>query len=284
MRRALAGLFAAATLCVPGHAAASAEQPCSGLSIQCPSPVANQPHGYYHGLVALSDDSRLLERAASSGTQPGCGDCVWTVILDCPQNSATQGEQVSCRQAQHDPACRRNQLAYQVYLSDAKVQYEFEGIICLGGHNHIVAVGELARADVERYLKNVRPPDLQVRLDPGTPLSGLATLVAVSPPAGLQVTRFGGSGVTERIRLSPLHVVWAWGDGARSVTAGSAHTRHTYLAGGRMRLVASTTWGATYTISYQGQTFGPYAATGRLSRIQVRPVNVVTSTPVLVSH
>lgn len=42
-------------------------------------------------------------------------------------------------------------------------------------------------------------------------------------------------------------------------------------------------WGATYTVSYDGQTFGPYDATGRLSERETFLEHVATSSPVLVS-
>jgi hypothetical protein len=229
----------------------------------------------------------LLEKAAHSGTEPGCGDCVWTVLEYCPGNMPG-AQQTDCRAATHYPLCRRRQVAERIFLSTKTQGYGDVGVYCLGGGNRIVPVGDLAIADVERYLKNVRPPDLDVRLDPRTSLAGLATRVRAALPRSFQPAPFGGSEVHETITLHPSRETWTWGDGAtatlRPGPSGDVATSHTYGSGGHLSAAVTTTWGATYTISYHGATFGPYDATGTLTRRQSTPLTVVTSTPVLVSH
>jgi hypothetical protein len=240
-------------------------------------------------LIALTTDASLIQRAAHSGTEPGCGDCVWTVVEDCPNASPSNpGQQIGCYSATHDPHCRKHQYAERIFLSTKSTGFADEGVYCIGGQSRIVAVGDIALSDVDRYLKDVTPPDLVVSFDPGTSLAGLATKVFAAPPSSLKPQPFGGQGVTETITVAPAREQWTWGDGTSATftpaSSGEIRASHTYLAGGHDTAGVRTTWGATYTITYQGQTFGPYDATGTLTEQQSRAVTVATSTPVLVSH
>ena len=285
MRRLALLIFICACLLGLTSGVASATSCGGGLS-QGNCGVGTQ-QGEFHGLIALSEGGSLLQTAAHSGTKPGCGDCVWTVLEYCPGNEPG-GAQTDCKAAHHYPGCRRRQLAERIFLSTDSQGYEDVGVYCLGGGNHIVPVGDDAIADVDRYLKNVRPPGLAVHLDPGTSLAGLATKVRAGPPGSLRPTPFGGPTVTETITLHPATEMWRWGDGQSDTLtpdkAGVIATSHTYGAGGHLRTDVTTTWGATYTVTYQGATFGPYDAIGTLTRTQSAPLTVVTSNPVLISH
>ncbi len=237
----------------------------------------------------MSSDSSLLNKAAHSGTEPGCGDCVWTVVPDCPNASpATGTASENCYGSTHNARCKKGQYAELIFLSTKNSGFAPQGVYCLGRGARIIDVGRIARLNVERYLKDVTPPPLRVTLDPSTSLAGLATKVTAGPPASLRPRPFGGSGVTETITIAPARELWRWGDGTSATFApgkdGMIHAAHTYSSGGHVHADVSTTWGATYTITYQGQTFGPYNATGTLTQDQTLPVRVATSTPVLVSH
>lgn len=256
---------------------------CTGQFNACGYLGINPSQGHFSGLLALSRDPSFLRQEASYGST-GCVECSWTLVLDC-QSNQPGGDSVDCGPAHQNPQCRRGQVAEKVFLSRPGHGYGLVGIYCLGRGNRIVPIGEIAKGDVERYLKDVRPPTLTISFNPGTSLAGLATRVRARPDRALRPVPFGGQGVTETIKLAPVHQTWDWGDGQTvTFTDASIRTSHTYAAGGHLTASVATTWGATYTLTYQGLTFGPYAATGRLTGRQARPVTVVTSTPVLVSH
>ena len=59
---------------------------------------------------------------------------------------------------------------------------------------------------------------------------------------------------------------------------------HDYTRGGLAAVVLTTRWGATYTITYEGQTFGPYNATGQLTKQQTLALAIDTSSPTLLSQ
>ena len=267
------------------HADGQSPRPCSGFATTCPSPVADRVHGTYHGLIAITGDASFLQREQASTGSEGCSDCIWTLVIDCQMNQPGTGSQVECGSAQQNPQCHRGQLAEKLFLSRPGHGFGMVGVYCIGGGNRIVPIGDIARADVERYLKDVKPPSLDITFDPGTSLSGLATRVRARPDRRLRAVPFGGQGVTETIKLAPVRQVWRWGDGQTATfTAATVRTTHTYVRGGHLTATVTTTWGATYTITYQGLTLGPYDATGQLTGQQSRPVTVVTSTPVLISH
>ncbi|HWB66413.1 MAG TPA: hypothetical protein VG708_06260, partial [Mycobacteriales bacterium] len=140
-------------------------------------------------------------------------------------------------------------------------------------------------ADVAKYLKDVTPPDLVISTRPrdGT-LAGLPTWFAAHAPSRLRPTPFGSGQITETITIHPMRSKWQFGDGTAVTRTATATARHTYLRGGHRRGRLTTRWGATYTISYAGGSYGPYHATGTLVRRQRFSMPVHTSRPVLVSH
>jgi hypothetical protein len=284
LRRFLvAAVFASACL-LPAAAVAAPDDHCGGLFNPCGSLGADPSAHDFRGLIAISHDPPFLESERSLAARDGCADCVWVLYEDC-QTNIPGGHQVDCRSAHNNPACRKGQLAERVFLSRPGHGYGMVGVYCLGKGNRIIPLGQIAKADVDRYLKDVRPPDLEIRFDPGTSLAGLATHITARPDSTLRPVPFGGQGVTETIRLNATRQDWNFGDGQTATfTDASVHTSHTYAAGGHLRATVRTSWGATYTITYQGITLGPYDATGHITGRQTRPVTVVTSTPVLVSH
>lgn len=265
-------------------ASAAPENSCGGLFNPCSSVKANAPSGEFQGLIALSGDASFLHAEAPAASGDGCAHCVWTVLLDCHLNSPG-GKQVDCNAAHNNPQCKKGQLADRIFLSRPGFGYGDVGTYCIGGANQIVPLSQIAIDDVNRYLKDVKPPSLDISFNPGTSLAGLATRVSAEPDRALRPVPFGGQGVTETITLAPVREVWSWGDGQTATfTDATIRTDHTYGTGGHLTAAVTTTWGATYRITYQGLTFGPYNATGRITGRQTRPVTVVTSTPVLVSH
>jgi hypothetical protein len=277
--------FAAMTFTTTAGVAGEPRQQCIVLSAVCYSSAADHSSGQFRGLIAINGDASLLKREASLAGSNGCDDCLWQVTVACQNNEPGDGRQSGCRGAVDYPTCRKRQLAERIFLARSGTGYGDVGIYCLGRGNRIVPIGEIAKGDVERYLKDVRPPNLTISFDPGTSLAGLATKVRAAPDRALRPVPFGGQGVTETIKLAPVSQTWNWGDGQTATfTEASIRTSHTYATGGHLTASVTTTWGATYTLTYQGLTFGPYDATGRLTGRQTRAVTVVTSTPVLVSH
>lgn len=266
--------------------AASAGGPggCIGVLGTCGKVTTDPERSAFVGLIAISGNPSLLQNEKQLAGSDECDRCSWTLLVECQQNKPG-GSQVDCQGSHTDLRCRKGQLAERVFLSRPGRGYGMVGVYCLGGPNRIVPIGAIAKADVGRYLKDVRPPGLDISFDPGTSLAGLATKVSARPGRALRPVPFGGQGVTETIRLIPSKQTWDWGDGqAATFTDASVRTTHTYATGGHLTATVTTTWGATYTVTYQGITLGPYDATGTLTGRQARPVTVVTSTPVLVSH
>src|SRR5581483_1799713 len=206
-----------------------------------------------------------------SGTQPGCGDCRWTIALACPTESLNDpGSQQACTSASNSPLCRPGELLFRVYLTTDAVLDRVEGTVCLGGIDQVIDVGDRAAADVARYLRNVRPPDLVIRTRPAAAtLAGLPTYFDVQPPAALAPVPFGGDGIIERISIAPVRVSWRYGDGAGSGWRSLGHTmRHVYRRGGLARGGVTVRWAATYTITYVGNRYGPFDAAGAITKAQ----------------
>jgi hypothetical protein len=88
----------------------------------------------------------------------------------------------------------------------------------------------------------------------------------------------------ETITVIPVETSWDWGDGSSSGWApAAATTSHRYLSGGRCHGTLHTRWTATYTVTYDDETFGPYDATGQLTKSQPFSKRVATTAPVLVA-
>jgi hypothetical protein len=268
-----------AALAVPGSARAD---DCGNVPADC-GVTADQGSGVFHGLIAVTDQGWVLDVAGRSGTESGCGDCVWTVVLACPTNTPT-GDQTKCVVAD-SPVCQPGQLLYRLYLSTRAETDVLEGTVCLGGTSSVVPISADAAADVDRYLRDVTPPDLTITTRPrGLTLTGLPTYFTAAPPATLGPVPFGGPTVTETISIRPVQVQWQWGDGTESgwLPAGDTAT-HAYRKAGRRTGTLTTSWAATYTVTYAGRTFGPYDADSRLRKQQPFTKRVATSRPILVS-
>jgi hypothetical protein len=252
--------------------------------------AADQEAGQFHGLLMATGDRSLLDRTAHMGTKPGCGDCTWTIVPAC-SDSGPGGPDDFCAGATNTTQCRNGTL-FRIYLSTATIRYDLVGTECVGGNNRIIHVGDQAAADVERYLKDIAPPlvDLHVQPASGIP-AGMPSYFWVRTPEGLQPQPFGGGQITETITISPQRYQWTWGDGAGSgwiTDAGGPYpdgtVTHTYDKAGRYDGTLTTEWGATYTITVAGQTFGPYDATGTLTRNQPFRTTVLRAHSALVSH
>jgi hypothetical protein len=208
-------------------------------------------------------------------------------VLACPDESPTDpGSLRACANATQSAICDRDQLLYRVYLTTAAFTDRVEGTACIGGQDQPVPIGDRARVDVDRYLRNLRPPKLEVSTRPvNATLAGLPTYFSANPPRSLAPTRFGGPEITEAITIAPTQVVWRWGDGSGSGSVSSTATvTHSYLRGGAPRDSLATRWAATYTVTYDSQTLGPYRAARQVTRRQAFRLPVRTSSPVLVSH
>lgn len=284
--RLLSGFFlVAAIVTTPvAHSSAAPADDCGGATITC-GVNADPLAGDFHGLVAATGAPWVLATAARSGTTTGCGDCVWRLALACPSASPTDPAPPSCAGDTNTLACQPGQLLYRMYLSDATVTDQVVGELCIGGTARIVPIGDQARADLARYLRSVTPPTMTITARPRRlTLAGLETRFRADPPAAMRPTPFGGPRVSEMITLLVERTRWLWGDGSSTAWQdGSPPTEHRYLQPGRPRLQLTTRWGATYTVSYDGRSFGPYDATGLVAASQTREEQVATSQPVLVS-
>jgi hypothetical protein len=258
----------------------------------CTNVIGDNAKGDFRGLIMVRDQPDVLDRAAVSGTSAGCGDCVWEIILSCPTNLVGAPEDAAaCNAASAAPRCHPGQQLYRLYLTTTAVTNQFEGGLCLGDISDVVPVGNIAAADVERYLRDVVPPAMDLATSPprGT-LAGLPTYFQVRPPADLGPAPFGNATIRETITLAPTAYSWSWGDGTGSgwtTDPGGLYPRgtltHLYRYGGRASGNVTTQWGGTYTITVAGRTFGPYDAVGSVTRAQSFTLAVFTARSQLVS-
>ena len=285
----------AATLLAPGGAA-HADRHCpdpNDPSCEQGSATADQARGDFHGLIMVPGQPGVLNTAAHSGTKAGCGDCTWSLILACLHNDPNYPEkQDPCANAVDNGQCDKGQLLFRLYLTTDAVRNDLVDMVCLGGVKDVIPVGDRAALDVQQYLKDVTPPLLALHVAPpkGIP-AGLPAYFWVRPPADLTPAPFGNGQITETITIAPQRYNWSWGDGAVSgwtTDAGGPYPTgtltHTYNKADHYAGQVVTEWGATYTITVAGQTFGPYDATGTLTKTQPFAMTVLRARSTLVSH
>src|SRR5438270_5829818 len=189
-----------------------------GSFLQSQCGVHATARGDFHGLIMVPGQPGVLDTAAHAGTKPGCSDCTWTLILACLHNDPNHPEdQDPCGSAANNPLCAKGQLFYRLYLTTDDVRNRLVDLLCIGGLQDVVAVGDQAATDVQKYLRDVTPPNLDLHLAPpkGIP-AGLPAYFWVRPPADLTPAPFGGGQITETITLAPQRYNWTWGDGQSS--------------------------------------------------------------------
>jgi hypothetical protein len=283
--RGAAALALILILALHNVTAAHADGGCAGLSTTTCG--LNGSAGNFHGLIAVDGAPWVLNLAGHGGTTAGCGDCSWSTVLACHTESPTNpGGPPDCAAANIAAGCPKGQLSFRLYLTTDAATDTFEGLICLGGGQGVIPIGDQAKADVDRYLKDVIPPNLEIATNPrAATLAGLETYFSATTPATLVPAPFGGPQITETITIAPIRADWRWGDGTASGwEPATADPTHSYVHGGTAIVTLSARWGATYTVTYQGETFGPYDAVGQLTKRQTRTMAVHTSSPTLVSH
>jgi hypothetical protein len=279
---------------IPAVASSDNNSDCGGLlTSTCTHVHADQQQGDFHGLIMVPGRPSVLDTAAHSGTKAGCGDCTWELILACLRNNPNDpGNQDPCTGAVDSGQCRSGQLLFRLYLTTDAVQNRLVDMVCLGGITDVVPVGDRAAADVQRYLKDVSPPllDLHVAPPKGIP-AGMPAYFWVRPPDNMTPTPFGNGQITETITIAPQRYSWTWGDGAVSgwtTDAGGPYPdgtlTHTYSKADHYTGQVNTEWGGTYTITVAGQTFGPYAAIGTITKSQPFSTVVLRARSTLVSH
>ncbi|MDQ1696727.1 MAG: hypothetical protein QOJ03_2080, partial [Frankiaceae bacterium] len=227
----------------PMSSAALTADPCGVRQADCGGVVADQVAGDFHGLIMVPGQPGVLEAAAHAGTTPGCGDCEWTLILACVDNSPDDpNNQNACATSRQSLLCGPRQSLFRLYLTTAAVQNRLVDSLCLGGTGDVVPVGDIAATDVERYLRDVRPPALDLTTQPPNgAVTGLPAYFMVRPPADLAPQPFGGGPVTETITITPTSYDWTWGDGTvlvKTDDAGAPYPdgtlTHTYAEPGHL--------------------------------------------------
>jgi hypothetical protein len=279
-----AALATAVATLLPGSGPAQADGGCGAASVDC-GVVANGDH--YRGLIAVDDAPWVLQLGGHAGTTPGCGDCRWTLVIDCGNASVFDPDSLtSCVGATQSTACDPGQVRYRLYLTTNAEADVLQGRVCLGNGRTPIPVGERAESDVARYLHDVRPRGLAITTRPaGTTLAGLPTFFLDRLPGTTpRSVSFGDDPIRETITVVPSQVQWSWYGGADSawVSPGKPVT-HAFDEGGTGAAALTTRWAASYTVQYDGQSFGPYNATGQVIGTQQITVRVLTSRAVLVS-
>jgi hypothetical protein len=267
-------------------ASASPKVDCGSFDTSTCGVTADPHEGQFHGLIAVSGVPSVLELSARSGTKAGCGDCEWTLIAACPENNpGDPGAAKVCAGAIDAPTWRGGVLE-RLYLSDADIEYRLMDTLCLHPADTVIGIGDRAAADVQRYLRDVTPPDLVIDTHPhAATLAGLPTRFHASTPVALHPTPFGTGQITETITITPIRSTWSFGDTTHTgwVPTDAVQT-HRYLTGGVDRGGLITRWGATYTITFDTATYGPYDAVGQLTRQQGFTLPVHTASPHLTSQ
>src|SRR4051794_21539203 len=113
MKRLVLAITLLMAMAVPAAAAPAGD--CSNpLDPDCHSVTGDQAAGDFHGLIMVEGQPDVLDRAAHTGTQPGCGDCVWTLIMMCLTNTPGDGhDQHPCVGVTGAARCKPKQLAFR---------------------------------------------------------------------------------------------------------------------------------------------------------------------------
>src|SRR3954466_13120588 len=100
---------------LPASAIAGADQCDTVVVPVCTGVGADQTRGQFHGLIMVAGQPDVLATAARSGTQPGCGDCTWTLILACLGNNPIDPpSEQACVGAGNPLNCRARQASYRL--------------------------------------------------------------------------------------------------------------------------------------------------------------------------
>jgi len=260
---------------------------CPGVYASTCGVIADPGGGDFHGVIAVDGSSWVLASAASGGTEPGCGDCTWTLVLACPNVYANDpgSEGNACLDAFGTTTCPPGEALFRLYLTTRAVLDEMTGTVCVGPDHPVVPVSDIAALDIEDYLTDVRPPDLAiVRRPRGATLAGLTTYFSARNPARGRSTVVGRGSITEAITIRPESLDWHWGDRSASGWSGRrTAATHVYRDGGSVRGRLDTRWSAVYTIRYAGLTLGPYDADRTVNHDQRFALNVRTASQSLVA-
>jgi hypothetical protein len=273
--------------------ASASDPPCvTRAGNGCGGVSSDQASGDFKGIIMVPGDDGILDIAMNSGSQPGCGDCVWTLVIACVHDSPDNPHnQVPCNGAGQSQKCGNGQTLYRVFLATDTEANHLVDTVCLGGPNDVVAVSNVAANDVDRYLKDVVPPTMRIGTQPpSNSLAGVPTYFRVTSPNPAP-QQFGGPAVTETITITPATYTWEWGDGSPALqtkdpggTYPDGHVAHTYVHAAHISGTLTTEWSATYTITAAGRTLGPFNATGTVTRPQPFTLTVDRARSHLVSH
>src|SRR5438105_3197876 len=181
----------------------------------CGGVTADKAAGDFHGIIMVPGNDGILDIAMNSGSQPGCGDCVWTLIIACVHDSPDNPHnQVPCIGAGQSQKCGKGQTLYRLFLATDTEANHLVTTLCLGGPQDVVDVSNVAATDIDKYLKDVKPPLMHIGTQPPTnALAGIPTYFQVTSPNPAP-QQFGGAPVTETITISPASYTWEWGDGS----------------------------------------------------------------------
>jgi hypothetical protein len=289
--RSLMGALLLASVLTATATAAAADSGCGTVAKSTCGLHGDADHGDFHGLILVTGDPSVLDLAASSGSQAGCGDCDWTLVLACPYATPTHGAGDLPCEPGLALGCAHGALPYRLYLSTSTEPAHLVDMLCLGGSSQVLPVGDVAAGDVDRWLRTVDPPDLELRVQPPRgAITGLPTYFMVRAPAAVRPVPFGSGEITETVSIAPTSYRWVWGDGGGTgwITDPGGPwpdgtLTHTYDAAGRVRGSVTARWGGRYTVTVQGRVFGPYEATGSVTHTQSFTLPVASAHTHLVS-
>jgi hypothetical protein len=249
---------------------AHSDEPCSAANFMtgCASASARG----FRGAIIVPGSEAANRAVARSG---GCEGCDWTLVPDCDHNDVDSRTYAHCAAE----ICADG-TTYRIYLQRPQdAQPAYVDSVCLSPTRRVVTAADLAR-DMDRYLKDLRPPRPEIRVQPaGRAVVGLATYFAAdgarTDQARLDVTTAAGP-ATLTVDIEATSYAWRFGDGAacKTTSPGGAYdgggsvercddrVAHIYRAPGGMTVALTATWGGTYAFDVGYGPVGPLPIPG----------------------
>lgn len=270
-RTIAAAVIVPLSVVAPMNPTAAATDPCLRNLKGCGA-KAYETSNDFRGAIIVPGSEAANRAVARSG---GCEGCDWTLVVDCDHNDVDSRTYTHCAAEICDDG-----TTYRIYLQrpeDAHPAYVDS--VCLSPTRRVVTAADLA-ADMERYLKDLRPPRAEIRVQPeGRAVTGLATYFAAAGPntdrATLDVTTAAGP-ASLVIDIEARRYQWRFGDGATCETTapGGAYdgggsvercddrVAHIYRSPRTATVALRATWGGTYSFDVGHGPVGPMPIPG----------------------
>jgi hypothetical protein len=233
--------------------------------------VIESPNDFRGTIIVPGSDAANAAVARSHG----CPGCVWTLVLNCDQNTVEAPSQVKCGAVR----CPDGALFRLFLQRPGDPGPAYLDTICLTRTRRILTPADLA-IDAARYLTALAPPATRIGVQPeGRAVTRLPTFFFANGPAQdrttLNVTTPAGPATLD-VEIAPSRYGWTFGDGATCETATpggpydqtapaercDTRVAHVYTAPGTAAVRLRTTWAGTYTFDVGFGPVGPLDVPG----------------------